>query len=311
MRSSSIIDYRLRPSKSIERKMFLDCFRCLNHHFKIKDYQYIGFGGNYFIDFYCMHKELHIEKLINIEANESNQNRFKFNAPFDFMDLEFGNSWDILPTLDYSSKTIAWLDYDGWFDSTILTDIETLIDKFKSGSIFLVSFNESVDGHLPEDKISFIKKNFGDYAPYKIDKKEVAPKNIHSLYYKILDKFIKKCSDNRENINYEQLFFFRYNDNSPMMTLGGILYSNEDVDKLRKSQLQNLSFIRNSDKYYSIDVPFLTQREIAKLNQNLNLECYRRLSSETGVGIDKIKQYNDLYKYYSCYSEFFNLLSYI
>src|SRR5690349_11519838 len=114
MGSYEHINYSLRPAKHVERKMLVESFRKLSEFDAIRNYRYIGFGSIYFSDFHLLHKSLGITNMLSIEKDEHNQSRFEFNSPFDCVDIKFGMSDAILPTLEWENiPTIIWLDYDG------------------------------------------------------------------------------------------------------------------------------------------------------------------------------------------------------
>ena len=46
------VQYELRPAKQVERRMIIDALRKLAMAgFEIEDYNYVGFGSIYFVDF--------------------------------------------------------------------------------------------------------------------------------------------------------------------------------------------------------------------------------------------------------------------
>src|SRR4051812_32120603 len=112
-RSYERINYALRPAKSVERKMMVEAFRRLSEFRLVDTYRYIGFGSTYFADFQLIHKSLNIQAMKSIERDVENRARFEFNKPFRCIEMEFGESNLVLPTLPWADiPTIAWLDYD-------------------------------------------------------------------------------------------------------------------------------------------------------------------------------------------------------
>ena len=73
------LDYRLRPAKSIERKMLAESFRRLSQFGRVDLYRYVGFGSLYFSDFLLFHKLLGFKHMLSIEkSDDSNvQSRFE------------------------------------------------------------------------------------------------------------------------------------------------------------------------------------------------------------------------------------------
>src|SRR5258708_1673154 len=137
--SGNRIDYRIRPAKHIERKMMLDTFRKLDAFDQLSNYRYVGFGSIYFADFSLFHRALGIKDMVSIELDLTRPVRYRSNAPYGCIRVLFEHSNTALPKLDWNGKTIAWLDYDYPIDSTVLSDIATVIDGAQSGTVVVVT----------------------------------------------------------------------------------------------------------------------------------------------------------------------------
>lgn len=87
MSSSFHVNYKIRPKKSIQRKMIMESFRHLGYFNDLANYQYIGLGGHFFSEYHYLHKDLHLNKLISIEKNTNNKKRFELNKPYDFVKI--------------------------------------------------------------------------------------------------------------------------------------------------------------------------------------------------------------------------------
>lgn len=139
--SSERINYRLRPAKHIERKMLAEAIRRLSEFGSLTSYRYIGFGSFYFADFSLFHKGLGISNMMSIEKDAKSRERFLFNKPFGCIDVRFGESSAVLPTLAWDVRSIVWLDYDGILDKNVLTDVRFFCGNAIGGSILVVSVN--------------------------------------------------------------------------------------------------------------------------------------------------------------------------
>ena len=139
------INYYLRQQKSIQRKMLCNLFNSINRIFDLHQYRYIGMGAKYFVDFLLFHREFGFQNMISIEADSENKEKYDFNKPLKCIDMHYGLSSEVLPNLDWttSMRSIIWLDYDGYLEKFMLEDIETIISKLASGSIFFISFNSN------------------------------------------------------------------------------------------------------------------------------------------------------------------------
>lgn len=332
MSSYRKINYALRPAKNIERKMLLEAFRKLSFIDELSNYRYIGFGSTYFTDFELFHKELNIQNMISIEKDTGSRLRFKFNRPYSHIDIKFGNSNDILPSLKYDIKDIIWLDYDGKLNKDILDDIDTVLSNISMGSIFLLSIN--VELHLslcdedkkdPKKTIEKQKEflsNVNEETKLNIDiSKALEPKdnifkkwNFSTKCQNIINEQIEKTIQDRNNtmkdkIKYQQLFNFHYNDGAKMLTIGGIISDNSFDDTISKCKFEELFFTSSTDDSFLIDTPNLTYREIKYLNKYISLDISKIPKDSSGRKIDSIipqsdiKKFHEIYRYFPTFTE--------
>lgn len=173
------IDYRLRPSKNIERKMMIDILQRLPNIHNLKDYKYIGFGSTYFSDVKLVHKRLGINDIISIEKEKDSKPRFVYNKPFDCVDMIFEKSYDILPELDWSQPVILWLDYDEELEKEMLNDIKEFMTSAVAGSVIFITINahpRNVSKKEDNDRtmVDEIKDNLSpELVPTDVSKKDV------------------------------------------------------------------------------------------------------------------------------------------
>ena len=157
------IDYRLRPGKHAERVMLVDLFKRMRFA-PIETYQYIGFGSVAFVDFRMVHKALGIKDLISIEDtdDESERERFRNNNPYAGLMLHFGNSSGVLPALDYSKRSLVWLDYDGALSRSMANDLAAVGRQAKSGTFVAVTFTTAFPPTNParENELKRMKEEF-------------------------------------------------------------------------------------------------------------------------------------------------------
>ena len=154
--SSRLINYRLRPAKSIERKMLCEAFRKLSIFGSTETFRYVGLGSFYFVDFVILHKELGITNMISIERDVQNIERYEFNKPYNNIRIHDGESSDVLIRLPWDMRTIVWLDYDGRLDKSILGDVATFCMKALPVSLLVVSVNSHAEKFDPEKKVGEI-----------------------------------------------------------------------------------------------------------------------------------------------------------
>ena len=172
--SYSKINYRVRPAKSIQRKMLCDAFLRLSFFEPVENYRYVGFGATTFVDFILFHKILGIKDMISIEKNEKDKARFEFNNPFHCICIKYGNSSNVLSSLDWDRKTVVWLDYDNPLTDSVLADIAYISRNLVSGSILVVT----VDARpIPAPSSPFPDKELQNYRVEKF-KKRVGDKKV-------------------------------------------------------------------------------------------------------------------------------------
>lgn len=309
------IDYRVRPAKSIERKMLAESFRRLIEFEPLLRYRYIGMGSIYFSDFQLFHKHLGFESMISIEdaSDEVVRRRFHLNVPFGHIEMKFGNSSVVLQRLNWDSKTVAWMDYDGALTSACLADIEYLVRHSASGSIFLLSVNagnlaaeDADEGGARLDPLGCLKRSVGaNSVPPEVTNKDLSGWGVAEVYRKIVDEIISQALRTRNataeagcKIKYEQLYNFHYVDGVKMLTLGGIVYAEPDESVVRKCAFEQFKFVRTGREAYLIDPPKLTYIEMR------HIDALRRRPSVTlPLPASDIQKYEETYRYFPNFIE--------
>ncbi len=303
------INYVLRPAKSVERKMLCEAFRCLSSFTSIEEYQYIGFGSTYFSDFYLFHKNLNLSAMYSIERDTSNKARFEFNRPFKCVKIYFGESNDILPTLDWTKiPSIVWLDYDGKLNEEVISDINTVFSSAISGSLILISVNAKPSD--PGDRVKELVRNVGENRiPLGTEEKHLNKWGTALILREIINNEIEETLvkrnggiDQNEKIIYNQLFNFHYKDDTEMLTLGGVIHKDSHEYKFLNCTFSQLSFVRRNHDPYLIIVPNLTYRELRFLDTHLPIEDGSSLNLP-GVPSNDINAYSRIYRYFPIFAE--------
>ena len=308
------VNYRLRPSKNIERKMMVEILRSLSHIKPIEDYQYIGFSSPYFSDFKLFHRELGLEDMVSIEEKECLQNRFRFNKPFDCIQVEFGRSDEVLPELDMSRETILWLDYTTELKPYMFEDIENFCYSAPPGSVIFVTLRvgrmsvPELRGSNYDTRFEKLENDVGeDNIPPDVndidlrDEWSLAQAYRLILLEKIKTDFLRPRNDRLEHeLEFRQLANFAYEDSSKMMTFGGILYSDEIVRQYEKASFDDLDVVRTGQEQNHINPPRLTFAEMRDIERWLPSSP---TESEAPV-TDEIKErYADVYRYFPRFVE--------
>lgn len=311
--------YYLRPAKTIERKMLCEALRRLLIAYELAEYRYVGFGSTFFSDFILIHKSLGLNDLINIEKEKEDRRRFVFNSPYKCIKLLFGESNEVLPKINWIRKRIIlWLDYDNKLNEGMLTDIGTFISRAKAGSIILITIDISPDELLTEKKSKTRYEQLSDRIgrgkiPIEIEEKDLDAKNYPEICYNIVNNEIDEILTTRngglkDKLFYKQLFNFYYRDgSSPMLSFGGILYSDKDKSKIDRCNFNRLNFIkcnRNIYDPYKIDVPILTFREMRHLDKILPYENISEIKNKDRLKFLKTKMVEDYRKIYRYFPNF-------
>ena len=313
------INYRVRPAKSIQRKMLCDAFIRLSFFEPVENYRYVGFGSTTFVDFILFHKILGIKKMISIEKREEDKARFEFNNPFDCIRMEYGDSNDILTSLVWNLKTIVWLDYDGPLTKCLLQDVACASMNLISGSVLVVTVNVEPD---PPLEPPFTDEKLQNYRLEEF-KNRVGNKKVHpSVKGKNLegDEMAKTCRKiilneikqtlrdrngllpDERKVKYNPLFNFRYQDGAKMLTVGGIFCEARDEKRFEQCKFENLEFVKSDVASFDIDVPMLTHRERLFLDKGLP---HGNSFDGTKIGLveEDLNNYKRLYRYFTTFAE--------
>lgn len=299
------INYYLRQQKSIERRMFCHLFRSVGRIFDLHKYQYIGMGAKYFADFLLFHREFNFQNMISIEADENNKDKYEFNKPLNCITMQYGFSSEVLPKLNWTETTrsIIWLDYDSKLGKDMLEDIQTIIAKIPSGSMFFISFNSEWHKHS-DRREEELRGKLKEYYPSTLVKSDFSEKNKHSTQRLPINNTIDNAVSLRADMAYTQLIDFVYKDGSEMTTIGGILLNKEDLDLFGKIDFTHLDFIKQdrSSDAYNLVIPPLTYKEATKIFEHLPCEDLSVINIP-GLEEKHIKQVAKVYRYYPFYLE--------
>ena len=318
MSSAFDVNYSLRPSKNILRKMLAEGFRKLSKFAQISSYRYVGFGSEFFTDFTLYHKQLGIRKMISVEKNTNDLDRYKFNAPYNCVEVIPGHSNDVLSgEIDWDPRTILWLDYTSSINAEVLTDIHHFCSNARPSSVIIITVNVEPDRNteiaisamhryrienlidaVGEEKVpaGTSGKDLRRWGKAKISR-EIIVNEIHEI---LTDR--NGGLRNDEKISYEQLFNFHYRDGARMLTTGGIIYENSQKLILNGCSFESLDYIRGGEDYYLIDPPNLTYREIRYLDEQLPADSVDTIDRKH-LGKSVCEKYSKIYRYFPTFTE--------
>jgi hypothetical protein len=265
-------------------------------------------------------------------CNQESLKRFEANRPYKCIEIRPGQSHEILPNIDWNENSIVWLDYDGSLNLNVLADIRTVCAKAASGSVIIVTVNADPGQDIEENeegqnktRLQRLKALIGeDKIPFQmpevIDGKRVLSKLTEKhfaawgtakilreiIHNEIASTLAQRNSALRENVKvlYKQLFNFHYSDNAKMLTVGGILYDQGLEHRVSSCAFDRFPFICCNEEPYRIEVPYLTYRELRKLDSELPTNDIDYLTTILpGVPEKDIQNYLKLYRYFPTFAE--------
>jgi hypothetical protein len=308
-------NYALRPAKNMERKMFCEALARLSRIATLASYRYVGFGAIGFHDFCLLHQRLGIKDMMSIEGNLNAKNRIVHNKPYSCIKMKWGMSYDVLPTLSWSKRTILWLDYESPLSDRELNDIALAANSLRSGSALIVTvpadpgpIDAKVD--MAEKRLNDLKSRVGkNRLPADLSGAALAKWGMATVSRQILANQIEQTlndrnavlDDNRK-VRFNQLFHFHYADGAKMMTMGGLIVNGSDEAKLGPKHFKDLSFYMPDLDAYLIESPLLTWREIKLLDEKLPRSA-PDVVRPTWIPEAERKKYGKVYRYFPSFSE--------
>lgn len=311
MPSFDAINYSLRPSKTIQRKLVFSGVRVLQNHLHLERMAYIGFGSIWFTDFTLAHKLLGVDDMTSIEGSDIGYQRACFNAPYATVKVKHGYSNDVLPDL-YKEASLAgrpwmvWLDYDYELNESARDDIRSLIENAPENSIVLVTFNgnEGKYGRL-SDRPGRLKTLLGSLVPdgltpeaCKDDLMQVTLANLSLDFMKSI------AADLARPGGFVPAFRVIYKDSTPMVTVGGVLPA--------KGAARAASDVVNEANWPGrpatrVTAPHLTMREAATLQAKLPSTVKLSRAVVQGLGFDledeQIEAFQSYYREYPAFAQ--------
>jgi hypothetical protein len=317
------INYMLRPRKQIERKILIELFHKIHKlrpDIDIHRYRYIGMGSIFYYDFILFHKYLQIARMTSIDADLSSK-RFRFNRPYDFIDFENVDSTTFLENHKFDDPTILWLDYDKplfrivgeeLINNEVFDDLRLTTEKCHTHDFLILTVDVRPPSRIRDFKAMHDK--YRQLISMSLDKsQEIDEDNFHLVVQDILLNYLAVHERFQER-KFRKLFSFYYSDGTPMLSIGGILDVNDNLQSL----LANERFVKVDRKIDKIDVPILTYKEKMYLDSSIKgLQAkLRRVKTKSDSkrvmesikfemeSVDALRAYiNDYYRYYPQYYE--------
>jgi hypothetical protein len=304
------INYSIRPAKATQRRMIIEAIGRLASFGPLQDYQYIGFGSTFFIDFKLIHREYGLTDLTSVEIEREKRNRFDFNKPYSCVRMFYGSAAEFLGShkMRWSTPSIIWLDYDYRLGDSVLADIHRVIDKAPSGSLLLVT----VDAEPPDldERAEILGEDIDlDWLLEWVEGEKLfrlggwgLASAYHGLASASVESRLRKGPGDRL---WRQIVHFHYADGHRMLTFGGVIVDPADLGSFDRCNFDDLEFFQSGAEPFLIEVPNLTGPEIHRLAQGMPKLNKRTRDSMQRLSISEedVDNYRRLYRYYPQFVE--------
>lgn len=303
------VHYVQRPAKNLERKLMVEGLGRLARYCSLAEFEYIGFGSVYFVDFTLFHRRLGVISMINMESatDADSKKRFRFNKPFECVKLLHGHSNELLPKHKWTRPSLIWLDYPYRLDESVIADIRTVVGKTRLPSVLIVSV--TVEPGDPDGRLDRFRLDVGEerLPPGVNSDKDLAQWETARAAWWVGNNEITSgvrernlLLDADKQVDYRQMFHFHYADNAQMLTFGGLLHLASDGAAVDDCQLGLSPFVRDGADAYSIIVPNLTIREMLHLERQLPTDNVAALDRQ-GIPPKDVDEFAQAYRHYPAF----------
>ncbi len=282
VRSYERVPYPVRPSKQVERKLFVEVFqRLADHGISVRDATYIGLGSVFYVDFLLFHKYLYVDHMVCSE-NSGDDNRMKFNLPYKFIDLRLSDVSALIPEIEEGRRYLIWLDFDQPLGRPMLDTIGGFVRRLSSGSIFIVTIDAQhrVDEEVMleedftlqeyEDHVCHeMNRELGRYIGKCVVRSDLSQNELPRVLVRAIEGKVKEVFSRRSGMDFLRLFNFKYADGAQMLTYGGIVCNLSLRTELSKVDWTSWDGVETGREPRSLTVPPLTHKEKQWLDSHM------------------------------------------
>lgn len=291
---AAVLDYGDRQSKQVSRRIFLEALKRLQAIDKLSNYAYVGFGAYQFLDFDLVHRQLGIDRMTSIESDEKLIARCHFNAPYRAIDVLAGTATTIIPTLDWSRKSIVWLDYTQRLRTAEMADCENVALRLQPGSVLAVTLNchAGEEGHRRDDlakaigsenvPIGITDAKLGEWGLAKTQRELVA-----SLFHRTL-------ASRGDGATWQQVLNIQYRDDARMQMIVGIIDHPDLHDEIQACRFEDMAEVSFDAEPVVIDLPALTLRERQALGKKMPAKSLKEFA---GLSTKDLAAYARFYRW--------------
>lgn len=306
------VHYEFRPAKQVERRMLLHAFHELrNLGYKISSYEYTGLGSIYFVDFSLFHRYLGLTRMTSVEGDRDIKNRVIFNCPYKLINVVHDDMSTQIARLSSKRHHILWLDFDSILTEELIDTVLLATAQLSAQSILLVTVDVEPPGR-PEDGrknwnptawMRYYQQEAAAYFWRGISRRDFIRDALPTTNARILQAVIEQGLRERE-VDFIDMFSFLYADGHRMLSVGGMIGTKKDRQRIRTLDRKELFFMRDNiaEEPFLIRVPLVTRKERLYLDQNM--PCHKKWSpSDFEMESDDMEDYMKIYRYYPAYTE--------
>jgi hypothetical protein len=231
------------------------------------------------------------------------QKRCDFNIPYGDLELILSLSTDYLRDVNIDQNYLIWLDYDFGYGEVCHNDLTTILPKFRSGTLLIVTIDlDRPENSEPRQLLDELAEVVPAEVLRNITPEHLAPATWHDTNIEFIERSITLGMYGRKDVTFLRLLSFEYRDTHRMYTFGGMLAE----QPTRRRVLR----VARSWPFYC-DGKLKNVREIPRLMMTKKERAYLdkfALSSnpyngEIGVSIEDFTSYQEYYRYLPLYSE--------
>lgn len=311
-KSHQKVHYEFRPAKQVERRMLLHALQALRDKgYPISSYEYTGLGSIYFIDFVLFHRYLGLSKLTSVEGDPDVEHRVNFNCPYDLITIVHDEMTAQIARLSPEQHHILWLDFDSILTNDLLEAVQLAAAQLSLGSVLLVTVDVEPPGR-PEDGIrkynpaAWMRHYNAEAAAHMwrgASRRDFTRDALPKTNARILKAAINEGLYTREAL-FIDMFSFLYADGHKMLSLGGMIGTDDDERRIRSLDKDELFFLTEdvTEEPFHIRVPLVTRKERHYLDQHM--PCPDQWSpDEFEMKYEDVVDYSKIYRYYPAYTE--------
>jgi hypothetical protein len=293
--SGADIPYQLRPSKFVDRQMFVELLSRLVQVRGPENYIYVSMGGRHLVDHYAVYKELGIKAQFSFDSDENAVARQIFNRPTDATICGAMHSSALPSELDQIAakfptrrNIIIWLDYTGTDRKLQLQEAEQTLIRLKHGDIFRITMNADVrnlkQGPAGSSatrgtfRANYLRDQIEDMMPTTIT--AIEDNDFPSVLAKCIELASQKAKAQVPHLDFLPVLTTSYADGQRMLTAACAVCDSSQHEPFPNTQFKRWQFASKSwDDIHDISVPILSAKERFKLDSNLKKSAKRMLTA--------------------------------